>query len=578
MAMTADELAPTIALDGVRKARGNLTQSRIRWMIVALVLGFGAVGGRLVQLGMVETDTTIEGQTRDVITATRPPILDRNGLEMAVDIRVPSLYAEPRRIIDVEEAVTKLRTVLPNLDETWLRNRLSGDKGFVWVQRELTPAIEEQVMRLGIPGIDFITESKRFYPAMNEASHILGSTNVDNQGIAGIERHMDMESVALLQELGLARGNALAPVELSVDMRVQHVLHDQLTDAMQRYQAIAAAGAMMDIYTGEIIALASLPDFNPNDPASALVKDTFNRVTSGIFEPGSIFKTVTLAGSLDSGSVRITDDFDARYGVRFGRFTIDDFHGKHRILSLPEVYKYSSNIGTIRIMQAMGKENYRAFLSRMKFDQRVEFELPEMRVPSVPKDFSEVGAATASFGHGLSVSPLHMLTAYAAFVNGGNYIAPTLYHRTIAEAEPLYERVIQPQTSAYMRYLMRLNAISTGGSGSQMNKAALGYRVGGKTGTAEKVVDGRYSSSKVTNFFASAFPLDNPRYALVIMVDEPKAENPQSGTTAGWNAGALTGRVVQRVAPMLGIAPDFQEILDQQIVPPEVRRIFPEGY
>ncbi|MBN9334675.1 MAG: penicillin-binding protein 2 [Devosia sp.] len=571
-------MAPTISLDGVRKARGNLTQARIRWMILALVLGFGAVGGRLVQLGMVETDTTIEGQTRDAITATRPPIMDRNGLEMAVDIRVPSLYAEPRRIIDVEEAVTKLRTVLPEIDEAWLRNRLSGDKGFVWLKRELTPAVEEQVMRLGIPGIDFITESKRFYPAMNEASHILGSTNVDNQGIAGIERHMDTESVALLQELGLARGNALAPVELSVDMRVQHVMHDQLVDAMTRYQAIAAAGVMMDIYTGEIIALASLPDFNPNDPASALVKDTFNRITSGIFEPGSIFKTVTLAGALDSGSVRISDNFDARYGVRFGRYTISDFHGKNRILSLPEVYKYSSNIGTIRIMQAMGKENYRAFLSRMKFDQRVQFELPEMRVPTVPKEFSEVGAATASFGHGLSVSPLHMLTAYAAFVNGGNYISPTLYKRTLAEAEPLYERVIQPHTSEYMRYLMRLNAISVGGSGSQMNKAALGYRVGGKTGTAEKVVEGRYSSNKVTNFFASAFPLDNPRYAMVIMVDEPKAENPQSGTTAGWNAGTLTGRIVQRVAPMLGIAPDFDPLLDQQIVPREVRRVFPEGY
>ncbi|WIY51735.1 penicillin-binding protein 2 [Devosia sp. YIM 151766] len=569
MAAATEGYSPTIALDGARKQRGNLTQARIRWMILGVVIGFMLVGGRLVQLGMVETDQTIEGQARDVITATRPPILDRNGLEMAVDIRVPSLYAEPRRIIDVEEAVQKLRTVLPDLSETWLRNRLTGDKGFVWVQRELTPAIQDQVMRLGIPGIDFITESKRFYPAMNEAAHILGSTNVDNQGIAGIERHMDTESVALLQELGLARGNALTPVELSVDMRVQHVLHDQLVDAMTRYQAVAAAGVMMDIYTGEIVALASVPDFNPNEPASALVKDTFNRITSGIFEPGSIFKTVTIAGALDSGAVRATDQFDARYGIRFGRYTIDDFHGKHRIMSLSEIYKYSSNIGTIRIMQAMGKDNFRDFLGRMKFDQRVEFELPEMRVPTVPKTLSEVGAATASFGHGLSVSPLHMVTAYGALVNGGNYIAPTLYKRSVAEAEPLYERVVTPQTSEVMRYLMRLNALE--GSGSQMNRAALGYRAGGKTGTAEKVVDGRYSSSKVTNFFASAFPLDNPRYAIVIMVDEPKAENPQSGTTAGWNAGHLTGRLIQRVAPMLGVAPDFSEALDRQIVPPALR-------
>ncbi|HEY8357505.1 MAG TPA: penicillin-binding protein 2, partial [Ramlibacter sp.] len=425
--MTADDLGSTIALDGARKVRGNLTQARIRWMVLALVLGFGLVGGRLVQLGMVVPDSTIEGQTRDVITATRPPILDRNGLEMAVDIRVPSLYAEPRRIIDVEEAVRKIRTVLPDLDEKWLRDRLTGDKGFVWVQRELSPAIQDRVMRLGIPGVEFLTESKRLYPGMSEASHILGSTNIDNQGIAGIERHMDGEDVALLQELGLARGNALAPVELSVDMRVQHVMHEQLVDAMTRYQAIAAAGVMMDIYSGEIVALASIPDFNPNEPATALVKDSFNRITAGIFEPGSIFKTVTLAGALSSGAVSINDQFDARFGVRFGRFTIDDFHGKHRILSLPEVYKYSSNIGTIRIMQAMGKDAYREFLTTMGFDQRVPFELPEMRLPAIPKELSEVGAATASFGHGLSVSPLHMVTAYASFVNGGNYVPPTLY-------------------------------------------------------------------------------------------------------------------------------------------------------
>ncbi|KKB84931.1 cell division protein [Devosia limi DSM 17137] len=563
------EFAPTIALDGARKVRGNLTQNRIRWMILALVLGFSMVGGRLVQLGMVETDTTIEGQARDIITATRPPILDRNGMEMAVDIRVPSLFAEPRRIIDIEEAVQKLRTVLPNLSENWLRDRLTGDKGFVWLQRELSPAIEERIMRLGIPGIDFITESKRFYPGMTEASHILGSVNIDNQGIAGIERHMDGEDVALLQDLGLARGNALAPVELSIDMRVQHVMHEQLVDAIERYQAVAAAGVMVDIYTGEVVALASLPDFNPNDPRTALVKDSFNRITAGIFEPGSIFKTISIAGALDSGAVRINDQFDARFGVRFGRFTIDDFHGKHRILSLSEVYKYSSNIGTIRVMQAMGKDNYRAFLTTMGFDQRVPFELPEMRLPTVPKEFSEIGAATASFGHGLSVSPLHMVAAYGALTNGGNYIAPTLYKRDRAEAETLYRRVVQPSTSANIRYLMRLNALE--GSGSQMNKAALGYRVGGKTGTAEKVVDGRYSSSKVTNFFASAFPLDNPRYAMVIMVDEPKAENPQTGTTAGWNAGHVTGRIVQRVAPMLGIAPDFSEILDRNIVPQILR-------
>ncbi|HTM76510.1 MAG TPA: penicillin-binding transpeptidase domain-containing protein, partial [Devosia sp.] len=314
MAVTAEDFAPTIALDGTRKVRGNLTQARIRWMILAIVLGFLTIGGRLVQLGMVVPDTSIEGVARAEITATRPPILDRNGLEMAVDIRVPSLYAEPRRIIDVEEAVTKLRTVLPELSENFLRQRLTGDKGFVWLERELSPAIEERVMRLGIPGVEFLTESKRFYPGMNEASHILGSTNIDNQGIAGIEKHMDNEDVALLQDIGLARGNALAPVELSIDMRVQHIVHEQMVDALTRYKAIAAAGVMMNIHTGEVIALASVPDFNPNDPASALVKDSYNRITAGIYELGSTFKTITIAGALDSGMVTLNDQFDARFG------------------------------------------------------------------------------------------------------------------------------------------------------------------------------------------------------------------------------------------------------------------------
>ena len=571
--MTAGDVP--IALDGTRKARGNLTKARIRWVIVALVLIFGTVSGRLIQLGATVTDSTIEGVARDVITASRPAILDRNGLEMAVDIRVPSLFAEPRHIIDVEEAVQKLRTVLPDLDEDWLRKRLTGEKGFVWVKRELTPAIEEKIFNLGIPGLDFVTESKRFYPSGQEASHILGSVNIDNQGTMGIEKHMDDDSLALLQSLGLARGNAMTPVNLSIDLRVQHAMYEQLTDALTRYKAAASAGVMMDIKTGEIIAMASLPDFDPNDPSTlfqdydGLKNQRFNRITSGIYELGSTFKTITMAGALDSGMVRITDKFDARFGVRFGRFTIDDFHGKHRVLSLPEVYKYSSNIGTIHVMQQFGKDNFRAFLTKIGFDTQVPFELPEMRKPRVPAKFSEIVAATASFGHGLSISPLHMLRAVAGFVNDGNMVTPTIYRRSLAEAQKLYVPVIKPQTSMEMRYLMRLNALE--GSGTRMNKLADGYRVGGKTGTAEKVVGKVYSANQTLAVFASAFPLDNPRYAMVILVDNPQNENPQSGHTAGWNAGEVTGRIVQRVAPMLGISPDFSDMLDSELVPAELR-------
>ena len=567
VAIDADSMP--IALDGARKVRRHMTKARIRWVIVALLLIFGAVAGRLVQLGLVVQDNSIEGQARDLITATRPAILDRNGMELAVDIRVPSLFAEPRRIIDVEEAATALHSVLPDVNVDWLRQRLTGDKGFVWIKRELTPALEEKIMQLGIPGLDFVTESKRFYPGGSEASHILGAVNIDNQGIAGIEKAMDNDSIALLQSIGLARGNELAPVNLSIDLRVQHTMHDVLADAITRYQAQAASGIMMDIKTGEVLGLVSLPDFDPNNPVSALQKDSFNRITAGIYELGSTMKSVTIAGALDSGKVKITDSFDARYGVRFGRFTIDDFHGKHRILTVPEIYKYSSNVGAIKVMQAWGKDNFRAFLSKLGFDKPEPLELPERRNPTVPKTFSEIVAATAAFGHGMSVSPVAMLTAMAAFANDGMMVKPTLYKTTLTDAQKTYQQVVSEKTSHEMRYIMRLNALE--GSGSRMNKFAEGYRAGGKTGTAEKVVNGHYDSGKVLSLFASVFPLDNPKYAMMVLVDDPHTEPGQGGHTAGWNAGEATGRIIQRVAPMLGISPDFDPMLDTELVPSELR-------
>jgi cell division protein FtsI (penicillin-binding protein 3) len=559
------EATAPIALTGARKARGNMTQARIRWVIAGLVVIFGIVGGRLVQLGSIVTDTAIEGQARDVITATRPAILDRNGVEMAVDIRVPSLFAEPRRIIDVDQAVEQLRTVLPDLSAAYLRSRLTGDKGFVWIKRELTPAIEEKINHLGIPGLDFVTESKRFYPGGQEASQILGSVNIDNQGISGIERTMDKEDVALLQSIGLARGQALTPVTLSIDMRVQHVMREQLLDSLTRYKAVAAAAVMLDIKTGEVIAMSSLPDFDPNDPASALVGGRMNRITAGKYELGSTFKTVTFAGALDSGAVKITDSFDARFGVRFGRFTITDFHGQNRILTVPEIYKYSSNVGTIHMMQTWGKDNYRAFIHKIGFDDVSPLELPEKTNSNIPAKFSDITAATASFGHGLAITPLHMASAVSAFVNDGNYVPPTLYRRTPEEAQAFYKPLISQHTSALIRYLMRLNALE--GSGSRAEKFAGGYRIGGKTGTAEKVVNGKYSTSLNFNAFASAFPMDNPKYTMIVVIDEPKRENAQSGDTAGWNAGEITGRIVQQAAPMLGIAPDYSTVLDSQLTP-----------
>lgn len=563
--MSAEAFANSapIALEGGRKTRKNLTRSRIQFAIAGLVVLFLVIAGRLVMLGMSDPASAYNGPVGGGNSTLRPAIVDRNGQELAVDIRVPSMFAEPRNIIDVDEAVEKLHAEMPELSRTFLRGRLDGDEGFVWLARELTPAQQTRIFNLGIPGIDFVTESKRFYPGGATAAHILGAVNVDNQGIAGVERFLDRASG--MQATSAA---APAPVPLSIDLRVQHALHAELVDSMQRYQAIAAGGVLLDVDTGEVLAMASMPDFDPNQPATALEEGRYNRVTAGTFELGSVFKTVTFAGALDSGLVTLTDEFDARYGVRFGRFTIGDFHGKDRILTAPEVFKYSSNIGTIRIMQTWGKDNFRAFLSRIGFDAALPIELPETKRSSIADSFSEVGAATAAFGQGLSITPLHMASAVAAFVNGGTLLPATLFPRTLAEAADLGVSVITEDTSDRIRYLLRLNALE--GSGTRMNAAAEGYRAGGKTGTAEKVIDGRYSSTENFNTFVSVFPVDSPRYALVLFIDNPVAENERTGRTAGWNAGEASGRLIARVAPMLGVAPDFSEAIDSGLLPPEL--------
>lgn len=551
-----------IEVHGTARIHNRITRGRIGIVAMLLVAGFLLIGGRLVQLGQVKVDDSIEGVTRDIIQASRPPIVDRNGIAIAVDIRVPSLYAEPRRIVDAANTAAQLRTVLPDLDEGWLRQRLSGDKGFVWLKRELTPAIKDRVMALGLPGIDFIEESKRFYPAGAELAHVIGSVNVDNQGIAGMELAIDRDDLAVLQEVGLARGAELEPKVLSIDSRVQYVMRSELLAALARFRAIAAAGAIVDVRTGEVIAMVSLPDFDPNEPATALKPESFNRITNGTFELGSTFKTITIAAALDSGAVGIDDMIDAREGVRFGRFLLD--HGRHEIMSVSDVFRYSDNIGTIRIMESMGKDRLRAFLGAAGFDQRSGIELPERAAPRVPESFSDVGAATASYGYGFAATPMHMLTAVAALMNKGKLVPPTLFLRSETEAAQLARPIVSPRTSDEMMYLFRMNALL--GSGRNMDAEAVGYRTGGKTGTAEKTINGRYSKTKNVTVFTSAFPMEDPRYAMLVMLDEAQAENTRSTREAGWNVAVVSGQIIQRIAPMLGILPTTPAGIDDRLM------------
>jgi cell division protein FtsI (penicillin-binding protein 3) len=535
-----------------RRKRQDQTRNRIVLAVAVFAIAYLAIIGRLVMFGVMEHAPAGAFDDPNAGVATsRPDLVDRNGEILATDIKMASLYAEPRNILDPDEATELITSVLPDLDATALRKKLSGDAGFVWIKREITPTQRKQIHDLGIPGVGFLSENRRFYPGGPTAAHIVGLVNVDNQGIAGLEKYVDDRWLSDLHQAGFARGEDLEPVKLSVDLRVQHILRDELTAAVERYQAIAATGIVLNVKTGEVLAMVSLPDFDPNDPVDANKPDRLNRTSAGAFEVGSIFKSFTFAMALDSGLVTLDDRIDASRPIRIGRFTINDFHGKHRVLTVPEVFIYSSNIGSARMALKVGGERQRAYLERFGFTRRVKTDLPEVALPIVPKKWSELTTMTVAFGHGMAVTPLQVAVADAALVNGGKLIPPTFLARTEEQAAALGEQMVSQATSDALRYLFRLNVEK----GSGKRAAVPGYRVGGKTGTAEKVENGRYSAQKRLNSFLAAFPMDDPQYVVLVVLDEPKAEKQGGGTTAAANAAPTVSAVIRRAAALLGVEP-----------------------
>ena len=544
------EAAGAIVVDGARTGSGR-TRSRLVMTMALFLAMYGAIGGRLIYLGF--QDVVDDGGPAQRVTAARPDIVDRNGEVLATDIKTFSLFAEPRRIVDADEAIEKLVTVLPDLDYEQTYHRLRTDAGFVWLRRQLSPRQQAEIMALGIPGIGFRSESRRFYPGGSTASHILGLVDIDNKGISGIEKYIDAQGLADLRATGLADRQALSPFQLSIDNRVQHILHDELARAIERYRAIAAGGVVLDARTGEVLAMVSLPDYDPNNPVDAHKKDRLNRMTGGVFEMGSTFKGFTTAMALDSGKVNLNDSFDARRPLQVGKFTIRDFHGKGRVLSVPEIFIYSSNIGTARMAETIAIEDHRAFFRRIGLLDKMSTELPEVATPTEPREWKRVNRITISFGHGVATTPLQTAVAAAALVNGGVLFDPTFLPRAQKQAVDHATAVLSPSTSAAMRYLFRLNVEK--GSGRRAD--VPGYFVGGKTGTAEKVVNGRYSTDKRFNAFLSAFPVDDPQYVVLIILDEPKPEQPGMSATSGLNAAPVVSNVVRRSAPLLGVMPEF---------------------
>jgi cell division protein FtsI (penicillin-binding protein 3) len=521
---------------------------RTRLLTVALVfaVSFFVLAGRLIELTVIREpgpSLAFVPAPPTKSTAGRADIVDRNGILLATNLLTASLYADARVVRDAPEAARRLVAVLPELSPSAVLERLASGRAFVWLKRNLTPSQQAAVNGLGIPGLYFRDEQRRLYPQGALQSHVLGFTDVDGSGIAGVEKYFDQE----MRNRG-PQGQAL---QLSLDVRVQYVLRDELAAAKKRFRASGAAGVVMNANTGEILALASLPDFDPNHPTAAPALARFNRAAKGVYELGSVFKVLTVAMALDSGATQLHDGYDATKPIRVARFTIRDSHAKRRWLSVPEILIYSSNIGAAKMALDVGRDSQRGYLERFGLLSRPSLELPEVGTPIIPDRWGEISTMTAAYGHGLAVSPVQFATAFAAMVNGGVLLPATLIKRKPG-VRILGVQVIRGRTSNQLRRLLR--AVVEKGTGRKAE--ASGYLVGGKTGTAEKAGAGGYRSDALISSFVAAFPMTAPKYILYLLLDEPRGDGETRGyATAGWTAAPLAGRVVSRIAPILGIRP-----------------------
>lgn len=523
-----------------------LEQCRMRLMVTAAMaaLAMGAVSVKLVKATLfqeaAEPRQTVAVAAGDA-PVNRADILDRNGNLLATSLATGSVYADPKLVQNPAEAARKLASVLPDIDVKDLTAKLASEKRFIWIRRNLSPKQQAAVFRLGIPGVSFEREEKRFFPAGNLTSHVIGFTGVDNNGLAGIEQGFDKR----------LKAETSTPLQLSIDVRLQHIMKKELAATVEEFRAIGAAGIVYDVRTGEVLSMVSLPDFDPQDPPDSKSDALFNRNTLGVYEMGSTFKIFNSAMSLDSGKVRITDMFDAAHPIKVGRFTISDYHNLRRALSVAEIFQHSSNIGSVHMALTAGVPTQKAFMQKMGFTRPTALELPENGWPLVPNPWREVNAMTISFGHGISVSPMHTVAAAASIINGGVFHPPTLLKRDPNGPIP-GERVISPQTSDLMRRMFRIVVTE----GTAKGAAAPGYVVGGKTGTADKQKGKSYAKNSRMSSFLGAFPMHDPRYIVYVLVDEPQATAKTYGyATGGWVAAPAVGRIVKQIGPLLNVPP-----------------------
>jgi len=527
-------------------------RSRLVFVLFIFTLLYGSVVVRLIDLSLRNNkagNSVVAAVGRADLKIKRGNLLDRNGMILATNLRLASIYANPRDIIDVDGAANSITSLFTEVDKKLLRKKLASKKQFVWVKRWVHPKELHEFNKLGIPGVYYRFEEKRTYPYKNLLSHVLGFVSIENVGLSGVEQKYN-ELLSFPDS-----ENKTNELKLSVDIRVQEILTSELKEIYNKHSAKAATGVIMDVENGEIVAMASFPDFDPNLPSKVNISDTFNYATKGLFEMGSTFKTFSIASALDSKKIKMGDEFDATKPIKISRFTINDYHPLKKFLSIEDIMVHSSNIGTARIVEAMGAETEKNYFRKLHLLNEFDFEVPETAIPSSPDRWGRLAAITIGYGHGISVTPLHVVSAMATVVNGGYKVNPTL----IKGKKSKRERVLSGETSHIMNQLLRL--VVRDGTGKNAN--VKGYMVGGKTGTAEKAGKKSYNKKIRVSSFAGAFPMNDPKYSIVVVVDEPKGIKSTWGfATAGWTAAPVVRNVIRRIGPMLGVRPVNEEKIE----------------
>ncbi len=529
------------------------TIAPVRLMMLMLLIAAGVllVISRLAFLAVFAQPAT----TRDGAAALVPlrgDLVDRNGAPLARTIDAWSIGIHANKLVnDPEDLAPKLAALMPEHDTNWYLARLRSGSNFFYLQRRAMPELVKAVNALGEPAVDFAREPERLYPQSSLAAHAIGFINSGGAGVRGMERTLNDQLTNPVERS--------QPIALSVDSRVQSAFESELGSAMLSFKAKGAAGVMLDARTGEVIAMVSLPVFNPNNVRGASDDAFRNNVTQSVYELGSTFKPITMAAAIDSGVVAsMSRRFDARQPLTVGRFHIKDDHPQHRFLNIPETLVHSSNIVTARIADEMGAQRMQAMFRRLGFDTRPDIELREKQRPLWPSFWARVTVMTSGYGHGIAVTPLHLASAYAALVNGGIWRPATMLRVAPGHAAQ-GRRVISQATSDRMRQLLRLVVLD----GTGRKGEAPGYRVGGKTGTAEVAMKSGYSRNRNVSTFAAAFPMDAPRYVVIAMLDSPIANAQSAGqTTAAWTVAPVVSRVIARTGQMLGVMPDMQRDVD----------------